>query len=74
MQTTLTIRGRYADRKFIPDDPMPDVEGTAELTIVHSPNRPRGSTADAYGTATVLRSGNEILSQIRAEREEWGDH
>ena len=51
----------------------PDEEGTAELII--TPNRPkaRGSIADAFGSATVLRSGDDILAQVRAERDEWGD-
>jgi hypothetical protein len=29
--------------------------------------------ADAFGTAPVLRTKDDILVQIRAEREEWGD-
>jgi hypothetical protein len=73
MQQTLTVRGRYVDRTFIPDDPLPDAEGTAELTITLTPPRARGSVADAFGSAPVLRSGDEILAQVRADRDEWGD-
>ena len=32
-----------------------------------------GSIADAFGKATVLRSGDEIVAQVRADRDEWDD-
>jgi hypothetical protein len=72
MEQTLIVRGRYADRTFIPDGPLPDAEGTAELLITPLP-RMHGSVADAFGMAPVLRSGDEILAQVRAERDDWGD-
>jgi hypothetical protein len=73
MEQTLTVRGRYVGRTFIPDGPLPDEEGTAELVI--TPNQPqaRGSIADAFGSAAVLRSGDDLLDQLRADRDEWGD-
>lgn len=73
MEQTLTVRGRYADRTFIPDGPMPDGEGTAELVITPTPPQSRRSVADAFGTAPILRSGDDILAQVRADRDEWGD-
>lgn len=73
MNETLIVRGRYASRTFIPDGPLPDAEGSAELVINPAPTRPRRSVADAFGTASVLRSGDDILAQVRAERDEWGD-
>lgn len=73
MNQTLIVRGRYVGRTFIPDDPMPDVEGAAELVITPTPSPPRGSVADAFGAAPVLRSGDDILAQVQAERDEWGD-
>ena len=73
MKETLIIRGRYADRTFIPDGPLPDEEGTAELIITPVQSRARGSIADAFGAAPVLRSGDDILAQVRADRDEWGD-
>ena len=73
MSRTLIIRGRYAGRTFIPDGPLPDAEGTAELVIVPAASRSRGSVADAFGAASVLRSGDDILAQIRTDRDEWGD-
>ena len=33
MEQPLIVRGRYAGRTFIPDGPLPDEEGTAELVI-----------------------------------------
>jgi hypothetical protein len=73
MEQTLIVRGRYAGRAFIPDGPLPDAEGPAELIITPLPPRAQGSVADAFGTATVLRRGDDILAQVRAERDEWGD-
>ena len=73
MEQTVIVRGRYAGRTFIPDGPLPDAEGSAELVITPLPPRAHGSVADAFGTAPVLRSGDDILAQMRAERDEWGD-
>ena len=73
MSQTLIIRGRYTDRTFIPDGPLPDAEGTAELVITPVAPRSGGSVADAFGAAPVLRSGDDILAQVRADRDEWGD-
>jgi hypothetical protein len=73
MAQTLTVRGRYVGRTFIPDGPLPDAEGTAELVITPTPPQRRGSVADAFGRAPVLRSGDDILAQVRADRDEWGD-
>ena len=73
MDQTLIIHGRYAGRTFIPDGPLPDAEGMAELVIVPAPSKGRGSIADAFGAAAVLRSGREILAQVRADRDEWGE-
>ncbi len=69
----MIVRGRYVGRTFIPSDPLPDTEGTAELIITPTAPQPPGSVADAFGTASVLRSGDDILAQVRAERDEWGD-
>jgi hypothetical protein len=73
MDNTLVVRGRYAGRRFIPEGPLPEVEGAAELVITPTQPQAHGSIADAFGTAPVLRSGDDILAQVRAEREEWGD-
>ena len=73
MSQTLIVRGRYVGRAFIPDGPLPDAEGTAELVITPAAPRSAGSVADAFGAAPVLRSGDDILAQVRADRDEWGD-
>ena len=73
MEQTLIVRGRYTGRTFIPDSPLPDEEGTAELVICPTMPQPRTSIADAFGTSPVLRSGEDILAQVRADRDEWGD-
>lgn len=73
MEQTLIIRGRYVARTFIPDGPLPDEEGTAELVITPTQPQARGSIADAFGRGAVLRSGGDILAEVRADRDEWGD-
>ncbi|WP_165234343.1 hypothetical protein [Aquisphaera insulae] len=77
MDQALIVRGHYVGRTFIPEGPLPDTEGAAELVIIPTPvpttARPRGSIADAFGTAAVLRSGDDILAQVQADRDEWGD-
>jgi len=73
MEQTLIVRGRYSGRTFIPDGPLPDEDGTAELVITFTLPRARGSVADAFGTSPVLRSADDILAQVRADRDEWGD-
>lgn len=73
MDQTLIVRGRYVNQTFIPEGPLPDAEGAAQLVITPIPPRARGSVADAFGAASMLRSGDDILAQMRAERDEWGD-
>lgn len=73
MEQALIVRGRYSARTFIPDGPLPDEEGTAELIITPTPPRVGGSIADAFRRASVLRSTDDILAQVRSDRDEWGD-
>lgn len=73
MSRTLIVHGRYIGRTFIPDGPLPDAEGKAELVITPTVAQSVGSVADAFGGASVLRSGQEILAQVRADRDEWDD-
>lgn len=73
MNQTLIVQGRYADRMFIPDGPLPDAEGAAQLVITPVPTQTSGSVADAFGTAPILRAGADILAHLRAERDGWGD-
>jgi hypothetical protein len=73
MEHRLIVHGRYTGRTFIPDEPLPDAEGPAQLVITPTLPRSGGSVADAFGTASVLRSGDDILAQVRADRDNWGD-
>jgi hypothetical protein len=73
MNQTLIVPGRYMGRVFIPDGPLPYVEGAAQLVITPTPAQTVGSITDAFGTASVLRAGDDILAQMQAERDEWGD-
>ena len=73
MNQTLVVPGRYVGRVFIPDGPLPDAEGPAQLVITTTSAQSGGSIAEAFGTAPLLRTGDEILSQTRTERDEWGD-
>jgi hypothetical protein len=77
MNTALVIHGKIAERQFISDEPMPDVEGPAEL-IVYPKNASEKETVgvsifDVFGKAEQLRSGADIDSQIREERKAWGE-
>jgi hypothetical protein len=73
MSQTVIVRGRYIGRTFIPDGPLPEVEGMAELVISSNLPPTRGSVAQAFGAAPVLRTQDDILAQTRADRDEWGD-
>ncbi len=73
MSQTLTIRGHYANHTFTPDEPLPDTVGVAELVIILDTPKRKGSIADAFGKAPILRTTDDILNQIQEERSEWGD-
>lgn len=79
MTTPIIIRGTYARRTFIPDEPMPDTEGIAELKVVPSATattpKPSHSFWDAVGKLPPekQRTAEDIDAQIREERDSWGD-
>jgi hypothetical protein len=75
METAIVIHGVVVEKHFISDEPMPDVEGAAELIIyprkdVLGEKTARVSMFDLFGKAEHLRSGEDIDAQIR---EAWGD-
>ncbi len=45
----------------------------AELIITSAAPQTQVSIAAAFGTASNLRSEQEILAQLRSDRDEWGD-
>ena len=76
MNTAIVIHGTISEKQFISDEPMPDVEGPAEL-IVYPKNAtqlPEGkSMFEFFGKAPQLRSAEDIDAQVREERDAWGD-
>ncbi len=71
------ITGRYVNQRFIPDGPLPDADGTAQLVITPTNgvngSTPRGSILDAVGSTAATRTKEDILEQVRAERDSWGE-
>jgi hypothetical protein len=77
MSEAIVVRGTYTGQAFIPGEPMPLVEGPAEL-IVFPREKPEPaaqplSIFDLFGKAPVLRSAEDIEAQVREEKEAWGD-
>jgi hypothetical protein len=74
MDSPVVIRGIFANKVFVPTDPLPEAEGPAEL-IVHAelPKAPRHSIFDAFGTAEHLRTAEDLDAQLAEERAAWGD-
>jgi hypothetical protein len=77
METAIVIRGVVSEKQFFPNEPMPDVEGPAELIVyakeAAKPILPGKSMFEFFGKAPQLRSAQDINAQIREEREAWGD-
>ena len=73
MNQPLVVRGHYSGHRFIPDGPLPEAGGTAELIITPVASSSTVSIADAFGKASRLRTGEDIAAQIQAERNEWGE-
>jgi hypothetical protein len=77
MDAAIIIHGRIAEKRFVSDEPMPDVEGLAELIIYPEETTRKGTVGgsifDLFGKADQLRSGGDIDAQIREERAAWGD-
>jgi len=77
MELPVVVRGTFANKAFLPEEPLPDVEGRAELIIhVHrseeSPGTP-SSILDVLGKAERLRSAEDLDAQLEEERSAWGD-
>jgi hypothetical protein len=75
MDAAIVIHGKIAAGQFIADEPMPNVEGQAQL-IVYAKDATRAepraaSVFELFGKAEYRRSGEEIDAQIREEREAW---
>ncbi len=76
MSGNLVIHGKVRDQVFVPDEPIPDIEGPAEL-IVYAVVGPRPGTLgtrsvfDFIGKASEPRSAEDLDEQLREERDAW---
>jgi hypothetical protein len=77
MNPTVTIRGRFAGGVFVPDGPLPDTEGVAELVITPSAPQtepvPRKTLLDIIGKYSRPMSREEIDAEFREERAGWDE-
>lgn len=76
MTEALVIRGRYIDQTFVPDEPLPVVEGAAQLIVFPSTQRENPSVAsifDLFGKAPRLRTAEDIAAQVQEERDAWDE-
>jgi len=77
MDSPFVIRGTFANKAFVPEDPLPDVEGRAELIVyARAPEAAPGtrpSIDDLLGKAQRLRSAEDMDAQLDQERAAWGD-
>ncbi len=77
MDAAIVIHGVLSERQFVADEPLPDVEGPAELIVypkdAAKPVLPGKSMFEFFGKAPQLRSAEDIDAQVREERDAWGD-
>lgn len=77
MSEAIVVRGNYVGQTFVPDEPLPLVEGPAELIVFPrektEPPSQSPSIFDLFGKAPRLRSAADIEAQVRDEREAWGE-
>jgi hypothetical protein len=71
----VVIREAFVNKAFVPEEPLPEVEGRAEL-IVHTqmPDNAasqRPSICDLFGKAKRLRSAEDVDSPLGKERVAW---
>ncbi len=67
------IRGTFSNKAFVPADPLPEVEGPAELIVhVWSSKDVRPSIYDAFGEAKQPRTAADLDAQLEEERAAWG--
>jgi hypothetical protein len=73
MSQAIVIRGHYAGRSFVPMEPLPEAEGTAELIIIPVSEKKRISIFDLFGKAPRLRTASEIAAQVQEEHDAWDE-
>ena len=70
MVSPLIARGRVLNGSSIPDQPLPNVDGPAELIVYvteSAPTQGKVSIFDLAGRAPRLRLAADIDEQLRAE-------
>ena len=73
MNGTIVVPGRFTGGAFVPDGPLPNAEGAAEL-IIRPNQRPKGpSIFELIGKAPVTRTAEDIAARLREERDAWGE-
>ena len=77
MDSRVVIRGAFVNKAFVPEDPLPDIEGRAELIVyaetLTDAGSGRPSILDVFGKAKRLRSAADIDTQLEEERTAWDD-
>ncbi len=75
MEPAVIIRGTFVNKAFVPEGPLPEVEGRAELIVY--PRVPEGTTQgrpsifDVLGKSDQPRSAQELDAQLECERTGW---
>ena len=77
MDSPVVIRGTFSNQVFIPEGPLPKIEGRAELIVYgqtpESEENDDSSLFDLFGKAPQLRSAEDLDAQLKAERDSWDD-
>ena len=78
MESPVIIRGTFTNQVFVPEGPLPKIEGRAELIVYEharaqdADDRVRRSSI-CFGKAKRLRSAEDLDAQLKAERDSWDD-
>jgi hypothetical protein len=77
MDSPVIFRGTFTNQVFVPESPIPQIEGRAELIVYEqkpeSNDEDDSSLFDLFGKAPQLRSAEELDAQLKAERDSWDD-
>jgi hypothetical protein len=76
MESPVVIRGTFTNQVFVPEGPLPKVEGRAELIVYEQLTTEetadeRPSIFDCFGKAERLRSAEDLDAQLEEERASW---
>jgi len=73
MDSAVVVRGAFVNQAFVPEGPLPEVDGRAELIIyTKKPEETkRPSIFDVFGKAERLRTAAAIDAQLGEERSSW---